>query len=155
MDNTEITRISDRACRTVAKCGYRFIRMRLEGLKDLARCGGHLFLVRRAPTNYSIILQDSGYIGITGNSKDAYLKSHRCHYWLNSPDPDFEEKMLRIGYFYCNPPKWVRILCCFNPSLFGLGILTKRKTTRVSRLLQMLQSLLFRVRYSHKIRRSG
>jgi len=42
---------------------------------------------------------------------EAELKPHRWHYWLNSPDPDFETKMLRVVDLYCNPPKGVRILC--------------------------------------------
>jgi transposase len=34
----------------------------------------------------------------------AALKPHKQVYWLNSPDPDFESKMLHIVELYLNPP---------------------------------------------------
>ncbi len=35
----------------------------------------------------------------------AAIKPHKWVYWLNSPDPDFEPKMLHIVDLYLNPPR--------------------------------------------------
>jgi len=138
--NTEIARVVGCARKTVVKWRNRFIRMRLEGLKDLPRSGRPpifgakertqiIALACRTPDTLGLpvtqwsssllvdmavergIVEKISRETIRSILKDAELKPHRCHYWLNSPDPDFEEKMLRIVDLYCNPPKGARILC--------------------------------------------
>lgn len=39
------------------------------------------------------------------------LKPHKQVYWLNSPDPDFESKMLHIVDLYLSPPKDGLLFC--------------------------------------------
>lgn len=41
----------------------------------------------------------------------AEIKPHKWRYWLNSPDPDFEEKMLHIVDIYLHPPENAVLLC--------------------------------------------
>lgn len=41
----------------------------------------------------------------------AEIKPHKWRYWLNSPDPDFESKMMRIVDLYLHPPKEGILLC--------------------------------------------
>lgn len=41
----------------------------------------------------------------------AEIKPHRFRYWLNSPDPDFEAKMLHIVDLYLHPPQDGIVLC--------------------------------------------
>lgn len=41
----------------------------------------------------------------------AEIKPHKFRYWLNSPDPDFESKMLHIVDLYLHPPQDGVLLC--------------------------------------------
>lgn len=41
----------------------------------------------------------------------AEIKPHKWRYWLNSPDPEFEEKMLHIVNLYLHPPENAVLLC--------------------------------------------
>lgn len=41
----------------------------------------------------------------------AEIKPHKWRYWLNSPDPGFEEKMLHIVDLYLHPPENAVLLC--------------------------------------------
>ena len=41
----------------------------------------------------------------------AEIKPHKWCYWLNSPDPEFEEKMLHIVNLYLHPPENAVLLC--------------------------------------------
>ena len=45
----------------------------------------------------------------------AAIKPHRWHYWLHSPDPDFDAKMLEIVDLYLQAPRLYRqdevVLC--------------------------------------------
>jgi len=41
----------------------------------------------------------------------AEIKPHKWRYWLNSPDPEFEEKMLHIVDLYLHPPENAVLLC--------------------------------------------
>lgn len=41
----------------------------------------------------------------------AALKPHKWVYWLNSPDPDFESKMLHIVDLYLHPPEDGLLFC--------------------------------------------
>lgn len=41
----------------------------------------------------------------------AEIKPHKWSYWLNSPDPEFEEKMLHIVDLYLHPPENAVLLC--------------------------------------------
>lgn len=41
----------------------------------------------------------------------AEIKPHKWRYWLNSPDPEFEEKMLHIVDLYLHPPEKAVLLC--------------------------------------------
>lgn len=41
----------------------------------------------------------------------AEIKPHKWSYWLNSPDPEFETKMLHIVNLYLHPPENAVLLC--------------------------------------------
>jgi transposase len=41
----------------------------------------------------------------------AEIKPHKWRYWLNSPDPEFESKMLHIVNLYLHPPENAVLLC--------------------------------------------
>jgi len=41
----------------------------------------------------------------------AEIKPHKWRYWLNSPDPEFETKMLHIVNLYLHPPENAILLC--------------------------------------------
>lgn len=41
----------------------------------------------------------------------AEIKPHKWRYWLNSPDPEFQEKMLHIVDLYLHPPENAVLLC--------------------------------------------
>ena len=41
----------------------------------------------------------------------AEIKPHKWRYWLNSPDPEFEAKMLHIVDLYLHPPENAVLLC--------------------------------------------
>lgn len=41
----------------------------------------------------------------------AAIKPHKWQYWLNSPDPDFEKKMLHIVNIYLHPPRNGIVIC--------------------------------------------
>jgi transposase len=138
--NTEIAKISKCARKTVVKWRNRFIERRLDGLRDLPRAGRPpIFTPKQRTQIIALACKTPDTLGLpitqwstrlltemviknrivpvispeTVRSilSDVELKPHRWHYWLNSPDPDFETKMLQVVDLYCNPPKGVRILC--------------------------------------------
>jgi len=138
--NTEIAKILNCARKTVIKWRNRFSKKRLDGLKDLPRAGRPpIFTPKQRTQIIALACKTPDTLGLpitqwsTGlltemviknrivpviSSEtvrsilnDAELKPHRWHYWLNSPDPDFERKMFEVVDLYCTPPKGVRILC--------------------------------------------
>jgi putative transposase len=137
--NTKIANVLNCARKTVVKWRNRFVKKRLGGLKDLPRSGRPpiftskqrtqiIALACKTPdtlglpiTQWStglltdMVIKNRIVPAISSETvrsilNDAELKPHRWHYWLNSPDPDFEEKMLQVVDLYCHPPRGVRIL---------------------------------------------
>lgn len=122
--------------KTVRKWRTRFAAERLDGLYDLARTGRPakfeasqrleaIAAMLKAPpevyARWSLDLAVEALIDakiVPSLSREtlsrwlrtADLKPHRCRYWLNSKDPDFNAKMERITALYLNKPKDGRVI---------------------------------------------
>jgi hypothetical protein len=63
---------------------------------------------------------------------DADLKPHKSVYWLNSHDPDFEQKALAICRLYLNAPRLYQqgrlLICCDEKT--GMQILQRKYPTQ-------------------------
>ena len=157
MSNASIS--AQLACnvQTVRKWRERFVLQRLEGLRDLKRTGRpavfspearhQLFAlaVSDPPDPYSRwtvdllreAMKDSKYVGSIGREtlslwlRSARLKPHRVRSWLNSKDPDFQDKMKRIVDLYLNPPTDGKVICV--DELTGLQALERKFPTIVAR----------------------
>jgi len=117
--------------RAVNKWRNRFRATGIDGLKDAARPGKKptispeqkALVVQRACekptggyTNWSqkriakdVVISQSKVHQIL---KAADMKPHKIEYWCgNSPDPEFEQKMINIVGLYMNPPENAIVLC--------------------------------------------
>lgn len=117
--------------RVVAKWRNRFLKDRLEGLKDAARSGKPVTITeaqknkvihlacRKPGKGYSNWSQQriADKVGISQSKvntilKEQDLKPHKTEYWCGkSTDPEFESKMLTIVGLYLNPPENAIVLC--------------------------------------------
>lgn len=117
--------------RAVNKWRNRFRVNGIEGLKDAARPGKKPTI---SPEQKALVIQKAcekpsgGYtnwsqkriakdVGISQSKvhqilKAADMKPHKVEYWCgNSPDPEFEQKMINIVGLYMNPPENAIVLC--------------------------------------------
>ncbi len=116
---------------TIIKWRKRFIKKRIEGLKDLPRPGKKPVI---SPEQRAKIFElacskpSGGYtnwsqrqlakeIGISQSRickilKEADLKPHKTEYWCGkSTDPEFEKKLIDIIGMYLSPPQNALVLC--------------------------------------------
>lgn len=115
----------------INKWRQRFIKNRLEGLRDAPRSGkppifsaakkaGVIQLATKAPgkgyTNWSQ-RRIAKHTGMSQSKihqilKQADLKPHKIEYWCGkSTDVEFETKMINIVGLYMNPPENALVLC--------------------------------------------
>lgn len=117
--------------RSVNKWRNRFRSKGIDGLKDAARPGKRPTIT---PEQKALVVQKAcekptgGYtnwsqkriakdVGISQSKvhqilKAADMKPHKLEYWCgNSPDPEFEQKMVNIVGLYMNPPENAIVLC--------------------------------------------
>ena len=115
----------------VNKWRHRFIKNRLEGLRDAPRSGKHavfsaakkagvIELATKKPgkgyTNWSQ-RRIARHLGMSQSKvqqilKQADLKPHKIEYWCGkSTDADFESKMVNIVGLYMDPPDNALVLC--------------------------------------------
>jgi transposase len=117
--------------RVVAKWRKRFLKDRIEGLRDAPRSGKPVVIkeVQRAQVIHLACSKPAkGYTnwsqrrigeqtGISQSKvhtilKEDNLKPHKIDYWCGkSTDPEFEAKTLRIIGLYLNPPENAIVLC--------------------------------------------
>lgn len=113
----------------VVKWRSRFVRHRLEGLRDAERAGRprkHDAARRlqiateacRPPDNRShwSLRELAAHLGVPQTLvfrvlKAESIKPHLQEMWLNSRDPDFEAKQAEIVGLYMNPPENAFVLC--------------------------------------------
>jgi putative transposase len=127
----EIMQLTKQSRGSVAKWRKRFIKFRLEGLKDLPRSGKPRIIPAE---KYALVIEKAcskpggGYgnwsqrriakeVGISQTKvqnilSQADLKPHKLDYWCGkSPDPEFDNKMMEIIGLYINPPENALVLC--------------------------------------------
>ncbi|MBK8663054.1 MAG: IS630 family transposase [Ignavibacteriales bacterium] len=127
----EIIEITGGSRVCVAKWRTRFVKDRMEGLRDKYRSGKPKVITAEQEAQViekACSKPDGGYtrlsqrliakeVGISQTKvheilKSADLKPHKTEYWCGkSPDPEFNAKMTEIIGLYMNPPENALVLC--------------------------------------------
>lgn len=123
--------------KTVRKWRNRFATHRMEGLQDAPRSGrpAHFestqkhevikLILSEPPAPFARwtldlavrelvrrgIVSSISRESISAWLRSAAIKPHRVKYWLNSKDPQFQEKMARVVQLYTNPPQDGQVIC--------------------------------------------
>lgn len=122
LSRAEVAQKLNTTSKTVAKWEQRFLTGRLDGLKDLPRCGAPsrftveqrcqvLAVACATPCDYGlegqtrwtrdtltevVRLQGMRRTSVWRTLEQNELKPHRVQMWLHSPDPEFKEKVNEI-----------------------------------------------------------
>ncbi len=153
-DNRGIARELGLDVKTVRKWRGRFAWSRMAGLYDAPRSGRppvfdatqrhevFSLVVSSPPKPYTrwtidlladelvkrCIVPSIGRETISYWLRTADIKPHRFRYWLNSKDPQFQEKKDRVVKLYTNPPTDGIVLCIDEKP--GIQVLERRHPTR-------------------------